>query len=271
MLKQLSTGLVAGAVAVLALVLSRPVSLRQLPAPPPPSPAATSLIAAHVIDTTQEHAADVSTRAAVRAKLDKLLPAAEFEAATLDEVARRFGDWTGANVIVDPNLPEPSTVTVRLKEMRAGDALRVVLAVARPQRAYRIWSGSVVIGEGFPQMLEAETRLYDIRDLLDEAKRQDPAYPTQNSALARSVPSGVPAPISPTDHTADLMTVIRESVDPSSWRDAGGSVGSMSPWAGRLLISQTVENHQKIEQLLAGCPPWRAYIPGKSSFLAGIP
>ena len=242
MIKQLSTGLIAGAVAVLALVLSRPVSLRDLPLPPPASPTARSLIASHAIDTTQEHAAAESTRAAVRAKLDKVVPLIEFEDATLPEVVQRFAEWTGANFILDPGLDSSpqSRVTIRLTEMRAGDALHLALATARPNKVgYRIWSGAVLIGDvHYPTLADIDTRLYDVRDLLDEAGRQNPAHLT--------VPQGG----APRDPVEDLMRLIQENVDPAGWRDAGGDIGVMSFWAGRLAVSQTAENHQRIERFL---------------------
>ena len=47
-----------------------------------------------------------------------------------------------------------------------------------------------------------------------------------------------------------LMDLIKELVDPDSWRDNGGVVGSMRLLGDLLIVQQTPENHQRIAQLL---------------------
>ena len=49
---------------------------------------------------------------------------------------------------------------------------------------------------------------------------------------------------------AQLVRVIQACVDPSSWRDHGGALGTVRPLGGWLMVDQTPENHFKIESLL---------------------
>ena len=51
--------------------------------------------------------------------------------------------------------------------------------------------------------------------------------------------------------TEALSTLIQECVDPTSWRDAGGSVGSVISFAGLLIVTQTPESLREVERLLA--------------------
>ncbi|HYE16811.1 MAG TPA: hypothetical protein VEA69_00080, partial [Tepidisphaeraceae bacterium] len=43
---------------------------------------------------------------------------------------------------------------------------------------------------------------------------------------------------------------LEETVDPASWRNAGGSVGSMQAFGTVLVIRQTPANHERIAALL---------------------
>jgi hypothetical protein len=49
----------------------------------------------------------------------------------------------------------------------------------------------------------------------------------------------------------ELSTLIQSQVDPVSWRDAGGSEGSIRPYDTRLIITTNIANHAQIAQLLA--------------------
>jgi general secretion pathway protein D len=47
-----------------------------------------------------------------------------------------------------------------------------------------------------------------------------------------------------------LVKLIQETVDPTSWRDAGGSVGGIRPLNGQLIVTQTPENQRAMVNLL---------------------
>jgi hypothetical protein len=53
------------------------------------------------------------------------------------------------------------------------------------------------------------------------------------------------------DFTEIIARLVTEGVDPESWRDNGGTIGHVRLLNGRLLITQTPENHAQIAQTLA--------------------
>jgi hypothetical protein len=80
-------------------------------------------------------------------------------------------------------------------------------------------------------------RVYDVRDMTAPST-------TDPSSVARR-PAGVPPAAAD-----DLESLVRESVAPDSWRDAGGRVGQVRHVAGRLVVTQTADNHRQVERLL---------------------
>jgi hypothetical protein len=84
---------------------------------------------------------------------------------------------------------------------------------------------------------------------LYQAPQPEPAPPAEEGKPARRVhPSGSETPA---EREASLTSLITETVAPDSWRDAGGNVGSMRVLGGHLVITQTQENHQLIQQLFS--------------------
>jgi general secretion pathway protein D len=47
-----------------------------------------------------------------------------------------------------------------------------------------------------------------------------------------------------------LVKLIQETIDPTSWRDAGGSVGGIRPLSGQLIVTQTPENQRAMVNLM---------------------
>jgi len=48
----------------------------------------------------------------------------------------------------------------------------------------------------------------------------------------------------------DLATMIKESVGPDSWRDHGGSVGSLHTSKHKLIVTTTEPNHRQLRGVL---------------------
>ena len=47
-----------------------------------------------------------------------------------------------------------------------------------------------------------------------------------------------------------IIKLITDTVAPDSWRDAGGSVGSIKELSGQLIVTQTPENQRQLTNLL---------------------
>lgn len=88
-------------------------------------------------------------------------------------------------------------------------------------------------------------RMYDVTDVTDAAVRR------ASSALeARTERPYVPPPMIPPPSASDqLVYLIEGTIDPTSWRDAGGT-GGIRYFAGRLIVTQAPENHDQIMELL---------------------
>jgi hypothetical protein len=96
-------------------------------------------------------------------------------------------------------------------------------------------------------------RWYYVQDVLSDPGHAGFARPAPAPSTDQSMAPGAGVfdyGITRQDREDQLTRIITDSVDPESWRDAGGTVGSIQSWAGRLIIHQTPDNHQKIESLL---------------------
>lgn len=110
------------------------------------------------------------------------------------------------------------------------------------------------------------TRVYDVRELLMQVPQFDdtPEFSLPGRIL---VPQQDPRPSgggggffghvgtgenlkSREDLLRDLFDMITQSVAADSWRDAGGSVGSIKEWNGNMVVTQTAENHAQLRDLL---------------------
>jgi hypothetical protein len=74
-------------------------------------------------------------------------------------------------------------------------------------------------------------RAYNVQDLVKSATTR-PDSEGQASALD------------------ELAQVVMENVSPDSWRDAGGTVGSLSKFGNTLVVKQTSSNQREVEKLL---------------------
>src|SRR5256714_4208901 len=106
---------------------------------------------------------------------------------------------------------------------------------------------------------ELITRVYEITDLQLQ-KRDYPAPPRAESREAsmrgggaQDLFGGAPAPTSQpsaSDVTSSIVSLIQDTVATDSWKDNGGTIGSIRAMGGVLIISQTAENHRLLDKLL---------------------
>jgi hypothetical protein len=98
---------------------------------------------------------------------------------------------------------------------------------------------------------DAVVRSYDVRDLLRPSA--DPwawdvrGFPGPRVGYQSGAMGGQPTP----SLEYDLAMLIEQTVAPDSWRDTGGQFGSVRVFAGRLIVTQTWENHRQLAGLLA--------------------
>jgi hypothetical protein len=136
-------------------------------------------------------------------------------------------------------------ITVDLDRPTTRDALTAILDAAGERAAVPL--GFTPRGEAVEVATRAtlrrmtEIRVYDVSDLVSPD-----AAPTSREADAK-----MPTVFRDAD---DVARLLKETVDPETWRDARGGFGDVrvlrGRYAGLLVVSQTEDNHRQISRVL---------------------
>jgi hypothetical protein len=183
----------------------------------------------------------------VRLKLEQTTANIDVKEMPFDKLVAYLSELTGANFYVDwrglesSGIDSHATVTLNLQNVPASVVLKAALAGVgggNIQLGYHIQEGVVEISTVDSLSRDTSTRIYDVRDLLEQE-------------MARSRKRPADPEMTETEATDALARLLQEAVDPTSWRDAGGSIGGFRAFAGRLIIAQTPENHEQVLGLLS--------------------
>ena len=134
----------------------------------------------------------------------------------LQSALRRIGDRENLNVFFNwrpleaAGARRDTPVTVPVAGMTVGDAIEKILASHHPPLAASFDEGVLTISTRGDIQRNTITRVYDVRDLMRTAAEQK--------------------------HLTDAL---QRDLEPTSWRDAGGSVGSIRVLSGQLIVTQT--------------------------------
>lgn len=124
------------------------------------------------IDKNAE-AANEKTRATLR----KPLPEVKFENVTLKDALAFIQDVTELNIYIDwknlegAGIPQDVPLSLRLRNVPAGEVLRLMLAQVTPELRYRIETGIVVISTSIPEPV-AVIKAYNVEDLTKNTDAQ---------------------------------------------------------------------------------------------------
>jgi hypothetical protein len=222
-------------------------------------------------------------------KLEKILPEVKFEGQSFQDVIRFFSDVTETNFFVnwgalgDVGLKADAPINLSLKNVKVSTALGLVLrqvTAGKLRLVYRCDQGIVQISTQADFDRDVTVRVYDVRDLFatarptqkkrDEEPAERPAGASEPSgAIDASVQQNQAAPsgggglfsggatvrsggIASSEESAESLTkLIEQTIDPTRWRNAGGSVGSIQVFSGRLVVVTTPENQSQILELLS--------------------
>jgi hypothetical protein len=194
-------------------------------APPSSSPAATTAAApaAPLIDT------DPQGNATINAQLTRRLPELHFNANAFSDVIDFMRDVTGLNIWVDwaalesAGIGKNVPVTLRVRDVTVASALDLLLQTVggNTELAYTVEGGVLRITTAERARGRRVVRTYDVGQLAEN----DPQIEA-------------------------LLKLIVDSVDPASWKDNGGDIGSISQFKSKLIITTTPLNHQKIVALM---------------------
>jgi hypothetical protein len=206
-----------------------------------------------------------------RAGLDRVIPSIRLESATLAEALEALGRSTGARIEPDVRAleavgidPNQVRATLQLDRVTLAQSLDVIchLASRRINIQLDFYSEDGVVRVTTADDCASRTvvRVYDVRDLIDRAMSDrelfDSIMFTHDFSLAPGTAHNLrldaSARVAPSERVIaqglcdSMMTV----VDPTSWRDAGGSIGHIRVADGRLVVCQSRRAHRQIERLL---------------------
>jgi general secretion pathway protein D len=230
--------------------------------------------------TTAAERGEGSADQATQAQLDRKLPELRFDAIGFADVVDFLRDITGANIFVNwraleaAGIDRNAPVTARLRDVKFSKALSTILSDVgggTVKLGYTIDEGVITISTEEDLSKNTLTRVYDIRDLIIEVPdfSQAPTFNLQNQTNQTSGQGGgggggqslfgggsgggnndTTNQRTRQQLVEDITKLITETVAPDSWRDAGGTVGSVRELSGQLIVTQTPENQRLLQGLL---------------------
>lgn len=215
-------------------------------------------------------------------KLDETLADIRFEQQPFEQVIEFLGDYTKVNISVDwTNLDDngidrDTPVSVRLTSLPFRVVLDEVLdqVGGEVQLAYSIGDGLLRIATKEKLDRDKHILIYDIRDLLINIPRANRAAAFdvtqglgegggagggggggqgmfgQSQGMEDRNQEGDEAGQGREELIEDIMDIIRQTVEPDSWRETGGGDASIRELNGQLIIYNTSDAHRQVEDLL---------------------
>ena len=192
--------------------------------------------------------------APMRATLDQRVTF-DFQDTPFDEVVNFLRQVTGTNIIVAPTVQGAAAgggaVTLKVKDMRYGDALKWILELTSLKMALKdqaiFISNEAIVGDVVLSM-------YDVTDLIQQPRDmagREMAYSSGDSggsgggiSLFKNDTTETKAP-----NPEELVEFIKKNVASDQWEDAKGR-GIEQRAGSTLFISNTPEIHAQIAQLL---------------------
>jgi hypothetical protein len=178
--------------------------------------------------------------------LDRRIARLDLKGVTFLEALDRLREEAGVNIVVGWPTSHPSygeRVELRLRDSTLRSALRALVEPLGERVHFTSIDGVIVVNAHTEYPWAGVTRLHDARDLIDAFTARLGATGPGAGASERGG--------DPRARAVDsLFDVIQKRVAPDMWRDAGGSVGSMSEWNGILVITHTPQRHEEIAHLL---------------------
>lgn len=216
---------------------------------------------------------DVGEDAQVVAQLDKRLPEVRLDASAFADVIDFLRDVSGSNIFVNwkalegVGIDRTTQVSARLRDVRFSKVLRTILddvGGGTVRLGYTIDEGVITISTEEDLASNVVTRVYDIRDLILQVPDfdQPPNFNLQGSSVGggggggqlfggQGAGQGAQAGQQTRAELVDaIIGLIQDTVASDSWKENGGSVGSIRELQGQLIVTQTPENQRSLVRLL---------------------
>jgi len=223
----------------------------------------------------------------VRKKLSRVVPEIKFDAVEFSEVIEKLRALTGLNfhpawaALEALAIEKDAEVTLSVVNVSVEKALKLILeevGAGEVDLAYEIDDGVISISTKEDLSRRTLTRVYNIKDLLISVPTfRGPAIQIANIGQSGNQQGGLGGgrfiegggqggggqgqgnfltddgnddeenlddPVEP------IIELIQETIDPESWREAGGNVGSISSLNQQLIVTQTSTAHAQLRDLL---------------------
>jgi hypothetical protein len=189
-------------------------------------------------------AADFPGSAKARKTLSARLPEVKLDSVTLEQAIVSVTRAAGTNADVEWNFLEAAGVLrskrihLHLWDVTLAQALTALLdeaAGTATHLGFTAAPGFVLVTTSEQLSRHTVVVVYNVRDLIEMA--QDDGNTQEEGAEM-------------------LVRMIEETIEPDTWRDAGGTWGAIRELSGMLVVTQTSEAHEQVlrllEQLRAG-------------------
>jgi type II secretory pathway component GspD/PulD (secretin) len=177
----------------------------------------------------------------------------EFQDQSFEDVVNFLRQVTGVNIVIAPEVTAAGaggTVTLKVKDMRFGDALKWILELTNLHMALQ---DQAIFISNKPVTGAIVLKMYDVTDLISPVRD----FPGRELAYNAGGGSGSGINMFANNaqedtkgvDPAELVDFIRKNVAPKSWDVEGAGIEQRS--GSTLFVSQTPEVHDQVEQLLA--------------------
>jgi len=239
------------------------------------------------ITAKRQSAAEVTESEANRTitrKLQQTAPEINFDGITFEQVVDYLRDLTGLNIVVNWTALETAAIEkdkeVSLKlaagTVKIETALKLILeevGAGETDLAYEIGDGVIQISTKEDLARRTTVQVYNVQDLI--IRVDDFAGRTVNlNQIGQQQQGGLggaqgggggggggifeqgagqqqqPQNDNGADNLARLIQLIQETIDPESWRSAGGNVGAISDLNNQVIVTQTSTAHNQLRDLL---------------------
>jgi type II secretory pathway component GspD/PulD (secretin) len=236
-------------------------------------------------------------------QLDTTLPSVRFEETPLEQVFQFLTDMTKANISVDwtdltdNTIDREKPISIQLNNVTFRSVLKEVLSQAggETKLAFEVGDGLLRIATKDKLDKDKSVLIYDIRDLLVSLPRatrqgafnvtqglgqtsgqgggggggagggmfgQSQGQQQQQQGRGELGQGGQPQLVQ------QILDIIRQTVEPDSWRETGGGDASLRELNGQLVIYNTSDAHRQVADLLSQLRETRALqISVESRFL----
>jgi general secretion pathway protein D len=182
-------------------------------------------------------------------------------------------DVTSANIFVNwraletAGIDRNAPVTARLRDVKFSKALETILrdvGGGNVRLGYTVDEGVISISTEEDLSSNVVTNVYDVRDLIVNVADfdQPPQFQINQASQAGRGGGGGGQGLfqgnlqqqnnqqTRTDLVDQIITLIQDTVATETWKDNGGTVGSIRELSGQLIVTQTPENQRNLVHLL---------------------